>query len=58
MANPTPAGVSASLDVLSQRTGAIAMRTATGWSILEAGPAGWVLTSNGPFELPTWQPPT
>jgi hypothetical protein len=54
---PTPQGVSASLDVMSQRAGALAVRTATGWSAIEPGPAGYVLTSNGPFELPTWQPP-
>jgi hypothetical protein len=55
---PTPQGVSDSLDALGQQPGAIAIRTASGWSILEPGPLGYVLTSNGPFELPTWQPPS
>jgi hypothetical protein len=56
--NPTPQGVSASLDAISQAVGSILIRTTDGWAYLEAGPEGWVLTSNGPAQLPTWQPPT
>lgn len=46
-----------SLDALGQRVGTILVRTLDGWSIIEPGPEGYVLTSNGPTALPTWQPP-
>ena len=55
---PTPQGVSASLDAISQAKGTILLRTADGWSYLEPGPAGSYLVSNGPGELPTWSPAT
>jgi len=51
---PTPQGVSASLDAISQAKGSILLRTADGWSYLEAGPDGARLTANGPGQLPGW----
>lgn len=56
MSGPTPQGVSESLDAISQQVGSILVRTLDGWSWIPPGPEGYVLTSNGPANLPTWQP--
>lgn len=54
---PTRAGVSESLDALGQTIGSIIVRAADGWTILEPGPEGYILTSHGPDQLPSWEPP-
>lgn len=53
---PTPYGVSKSLDALGTTIGALLVRGPDGWTILAPGPIGYVLTSNGPNAVPSWQP--
>lgn len=54
---PSVAAVSEALDSLSQQVGTILVRTREGWVPIEPGPAGYVLTSLGPDQIPEWRPP-
>lgn len=54
---PTPQAVSKSLDGLGTTIGGIIVRGPDGWLVLAPGPLGYVLTSNGPNTLPSWEPP-
>lgn len=54
---PTRYGVSESLDALGDTVGGILVRGPDGWTVLPPGPPGFVLTSNGPNALPSWQAP-
>lgn len=49
--------ISALLDTLSTTQGAIVARGASSWQAIAAGTNGFILTSNGPGTLPTWQAP-
>lgn len=49
--------VSESLDALGQVVGSILVRGPDGWIALEPGPDGYVLTTHGVGNLPTWEPP-
>lgn len=53
---PTRFAVSESLDTIGNTIGAILVRGPDGWATIAPGPIGYVLTSNGPDQLPTWQP--
>ena len=48
--------VSLSLDVISQTVGSMMARGPAYWQPIEGGDAGFLLTSNGPDQIPSWQP--
>jgi hypothetical protein len=53
---PTIEGVRESLDTLGKIVGSILVRGPDGWTVLLPGPEGYVLTTHGENELPTWEP--
>lgn len=48
--------IQALLDTVTDVTGSILVRRAAGWQALTPGPAGYVMTSNGPDFSPNYQP--
>ena len=48
--------MSESLDIIAQKPGSLLVRGAEFWQALLPGPAGYVLTSQGPDAVPAWQP--
>lgn len=48
--------LSESLDILTQAPGSLIVRGPTLWQPIPAGPAGYVLTSAGPGQVPIWAP--
>lgn len=50
--------IQALLDSLGSEVGSLLVRSYDLWSCQRAGVAGYVYTSNGPGQVPTWQPST
>jgi hypothetical protein len=55
-ASPTLDEISAALDLITNTHGAVLFRGATEWTALEPATAGYVLSTNGADEDPSWVP--